>query len=198
MNNVGWVLRFKPVCVWVMGGEKKKRAEAFDCIRLTVAPSEEIAGEMSLHFSTSLNPQWWTATPDPGSDRVSSNHTSVFSRNYGSFKPHGWTAGGEVTGLFEFFGLKIKIIKKKKIGNESFSNAVQRRVLMMRHFAGLARFWLNVQQSIYFMKKRLKAHGETSLWIPQWQFPVLFFLKLSSLPAGQSLLPAVLTDSSQS
>lgn len=54
MNNVGWVLRFKPVCVWVWG---KKREEAFDCIRLTVAPSEEIAGEMSLHFSTSLNPQ---------------------------------------------------------------------------------------------------------------------------------------------
>lgn len=62
----------------VCGYGGKKREEAFDCIRLTVAPSEEIAGEMSLHFSTSLNPQWWTATPDPGSDRVSSNHTSVF------------------------------------------------------------------------------------------------------------------------
>lgn len=41
----------------VCGYGGKKREEAFDCIRLTVAPSEEIAGEMSLHFSTSLNPQ---------------------------------------------------------------------------------------------------------------------------------------------
>lgn len=149
MNNVGWVLRFKPVCVWVWG--KKKRRGLWLYSPHGCSFRGNCGGNVTSFFHFPKSTVMNRYTRSRLRSRILKSHQR-FSRNYGSFKPHGWTAGGEVTGLFGFVGLKIKF-KKKSVMSLFKTNSVQRKAVMMRHFAGLARFWLNVQQSLYFMKK---------------------------------------------